>query len=175
MTFFDYLLAYTGAIALLIAVHECGHYAAGALAGIPMREMRVRLLVFPQHVALREGGRWVSPGEPEPYFAAMLRHLRTSPRLYVYAAGGLLAESAVTTAACLGLLAAGRPRFASVLAEMSLWLFAAGVVVVDLLPAWRAGRPMGDVSGMWAVAKVPTAALLAALLALRLWLLWLTR
>lgn len=175
MTFLDYLITYTGAITLLIAVHECGHYLAGALAGIPVREMRIRLLTFPQHVALREDGRWVSPVEAEPYFAAMQRHLRTAPRLYFYAAGGQFTESALTTATCLGLLAAGRPRIASIFVEMSLWLFVLGVLAVDLLPAWRAGRPMGDVSGMWAVAKAPTALLIAALLALRLGLLWLTQ
>jgi hypothetical protein len=39
----------------LIAVHETGHYIAGLTAGIPATAMKIRLLTFPQHVALRDG------------------------------------------------------------------------------------------------------------------------
>jgi hypothetical protein len=37
----------------LIAVHECGHYFAGAAGEIPRDAMKIRLFTFPQHVALK--------------------------------------------------------------------------------------------------------------------------
>ena len=78
---------------LLVSVHEVGHYLAGWAAGIPAAEMRIRLFTFPQHVALRDGERWVLPFDLESYFAVMRRHLLTTPRLYLYTAGGMLLET----------------------------------------------------------------------------------
>src|SRR5947207_2910887 len=49
-------LANAACIFVLIAVHEAGHFLAGWVGGIPVGEMR--LLTFPQHVALRDGEEW---------------------------------------------------------------------------------------------------------------------
>ena len=78
---------------LLVSVHEVGHYLAGWAAGIPAAEMRIRLFTFPQYVALRDGERWVLPFDLESYLAVMRRHLLTTPRLYLYTAGGMLLET----------------------------------------------------------------------------------
>ena len=89
MDFLINFLAHSGCIFGLITVHEFGHFLAGWAGGIPAGDMRVRLLTFPQHVALRFQDRWVSPFELDPYLATMSRHLVTTPRLFLYTAGGL--------------------------------------------------------------------------------------
>jgi len=61
MAFFLHFGLISALVFVLIAVHEVGHYLAGLTAGIPARDMRVVLLAFPQHVALRDGELWVSP------------------------------------------------------------------------------------------------------------------
>ncbi len=71
---------YAACVAVLIAVHETGHYLAGLAAGIPARDMRIRLLRFPQHVELRDGGEWVSPvADIQRYIDLVWRHLKTAP------------------------------------------------------------------------------------------------
>src|SRR5215831_7020029 len=84
-------LANATCIFVLIAVHEAGHFLAGLAGGIPVSEMRIRLLTFPQHVALREREEWVSPvRDLERYVAIMQRHLGSGLRLFLYTAGGML-------------------------------------------------------------------------------------
>jgi hypothetical protein len=56
----------------LIAAHEKGHFLAGMVVGIPARDMRIVVLAYPQHVALRNGDRWVS-------------HIKTAAALHLLA------------------------------------------------------------------------------------------
>jgi len=49
------IAAWSAAYFAIVTVHEVGHYLAGLLIGIPRRDLRIRLLCFPQHVALRDG------------------------------------------------------------------------------------------------------------------------
>jgi hypothetical protein len=76
-------LANVACIFVLIAVHETGHFLAGWAGGIPFGEMRIRLLTFPQHVALRDGEEWVTPFDLERYVAIMRRHLCSGARLFL--------------------------------------------------------------------------------------------
>jgi hypothetical protein len=107
-------------ILVLIPVHELGHYLAGWAAGFPRQEMRIRLLTFPQYVALRQGGAWVSPNNHSAYYAAMRRHLTTPGHLFVYTAGGFLLETAVVAAVGIAALLVGYPRMAILVVGMSL-------------------------------------------------------
>ena len=87
---------------VLIAVHEMGHYVAGLTAGIPAEAMRIRLLTFPQHVALRDGDRWVSPvREIEHFVAVSRRNLSTRAAAFRWVAGGLVMETGFTALVCL--------------------------------------------------------------------------
>jgi len=172
MEFLAIFFAYAACIFVLIVVHECGHYIAGSLAGIPLSEMRIRLLAFPQHVALRHEDRWVGPSDFEPYLATMFRHLPTTPQLYVYTAGGFLAETFFTFAATLVLVQFGWSGLAFVIAIMSLGMNLIAVLVLDLPLAWRIGHPAGDVSGLWTLAKLPTVLVVLAMLAIRIGLVW---
>src|SRR5947209_530482 len=91
------LVAWTG---VLIVVHESGHYLAGVIGGIPSGDMRLVLWAFPQHVAVRDGGTWVSPvRDIRRYIELTRRHLRSRRAAFAWVAGGLAAESAVTAAA----------------------------------------------------------------------------
>jgi hypothetical protein len=171
MDFLVNFLAHTGCIFGLICVHECGHFLAGLAGGIPARDMRIRLLTFPQHVALRFEDRWVSPFELDPYLATMSRHLQTTPRLYLYTAGGLLMETLFAVVAVIALVNSGWSNLAFMVALMSSCLFAIAVLILDLALAWMRGHPCGDVSGLWALAKVPTVPFMLALIAIRVALL----
>jgi hypothetical protein len=167
-------LVWLGVFCLLIAVHECGHYLAGWLCGIPRSEMRIRLLTFPQHIALRDGERWLAPMEITSYYPVMQRHLRTTTRLFLYTAGGMMFETLFTTAACAILLAVDWPKLAFVFAALSAWLWASYVLFMDLPQAIRHGYPAGDLSGMWWLAKLPTLVFAAAMMGIRVALLWAT-
>ena len=157
---------------LLVAVHEVGHYLAGWAAGIPAAEMRIRLFTFPQHVALRDGERWVLPFDLESYFAVMRRHLLTTPRLYLYTAGGMLLETAFLLAVCLLALQWSQQWLVLLVAGMSLGILLVYVVVMDVPMAIRRGYPWGDVSGLWWLAKAPTVVLILGMLMIRGALVW---
>ena len=152
---------------LLVSVHEAGHYLAGWAAGIPAAEMRIRLLTFPQHVALRDGDRWVPPFDLGPYLAVMRRHLLTTPRLYLYTAGGMLLETAFMLAVCVLALRWGQQWLALLVAGMSLGVMLVYLVAMDVPMAIRRGHPWGDVSGLWWLAKAPTAVLILGMLMIR--------
>jgi hypothetical protein len=66
----------------------------------------------------------------------------------------------------------GWPKLAFIVALMSACLFGGAVLVLDLPLAWLRGHPCGHVSGLWALAKFPTALLVLASLAVRILLLW---
>jgi hypothetical protein len=55
---------------------------------------------------------------------------------------------------------------------MSACLVGSSILVLDLPLAWVRGHPCGDVSGLWRLAKLPTALFVLALLAIRVVLLW---
>jgi hypothetical protein len=166
------ILVYAVGFFVLIYVHELGHYLAGWAGGIPARDMRIRMFAFPEHVALREGDRWISPSEFEPYLATMIQHLVTTPRLYLYVAGGLLTETAFSAAATISLVQLGWRNIGFLVAFMSFCFYVGAVLILDVLMASIRGHACGDVSGMWALAKWPTAALAVGLLVVRVFLLW---
>jgi hypothetical protein len=66
-------LANAASIFVLIVVHETDHFLAGWVGGIPVCEMRIRLLTFPQHVALRDGKEWVTQFDLERSVAISVR------------------------------------------------------------------------------------------------------
>jgi hypothetical protein len=172
MEFLAVLFTYASCVVVLIVVHECGHYAAGWIGGIPLSEMRIRLLTFPQHVALRSEGRWVGPHELEPYLATMFRYLTTTPRLYLYTAGGFVSETLFTVIATVLLVQFGLSKLALLIAAMSLGMNLIAILLLDLPLAWRLGHPAGDVSGLWALAKLPTVLVVLGMLVIRAALLW---
>jgi hypothetical protein len=165
------LAFYAACVLVLITVHESGHYLAGLCAGIPARDMRIRLLRFPQHVALRDGAQWVSPiSNIERYINLQWQHLKTTPRVYIYVSGGLILETMFTVCLSVALIAIDQPKIAFALAGMSLLLFLPWLVI-DGISVCR-GRIAGDLSGLWFLSRVPTLLLLVIVLASRVAILW---
>jgi hypothetical protein len=173
LQFLAVLTFYVTSVFLLISVHEAGHYLAGLCAGIPASVMRIRLLRFPQHVALRDGGEWVSPvSDIQRYIDLLSRYLKTTPRMYAYVSGGLVLETVFTVCVSGALIVVGRPKIAFALAGLSLLLILPWLVI-DGISVCR-GRSTGDLSGLWFLSRTPTLLLLVFFLATRGAIIWYT-
>ena len=108
----------------LIAVHEAGHFLAGMVAGIPAHDMRIVLLAFPQHVALRDGDRWVSPiRDIERFITVSRHHLASRGAAFLWVAGGMVFELIVTALACLASISVGWRGVAFWVACLSLSMY----------------------------------------------------
>jgi hypothetical protein len=172
MTYLINFVANALCIFTLISVHEVGHFLAGWVGGIPWRAMRIRLFRFPQDVILRDGNEWIAPSNLDQYLPVIERHLGSGSRLYFYVAGGLLLETVFAVAAAVIAKAAGWPNLALMVAGMSLLFFVLLVFVMDVPWALYHRRAFFDVSGLWHIAKVPTALLVVSLLGTRMLLVW---
>jgi hypothetical protein len=161
---------YLAVFAVIIVVHELGHYFAGWAAGIPRRHMRVCLWSFPQHVALRSANGWVSPKTLDQYIATMCEYLPATRSMFLYVAGGFALETVFTVFLGFSMTAAGFRKPAYVIVLLStfgvLWW-----LILDSLMILR-GRNSGDFSGLWALSKRGTLFFIVAILSVRGWLLW---
>jgi hypothetical protein len=155
-------------VLVLIAVHESGHFLAGLWGGIPAGDMRLVLLAFPQHVALRDGSVWVSPvRDISRYVEVARRHLRSRAAAFRWVAGGMLLELAASAALWGAALAAGYRGVAFWVAFVSLSMYAINVALMDLPWAWRYRCPVGDTSGLWQIAPGAAVVFSALMLASR--------
>jgi hypothetical protein len=160
----------------LIAVHEAGHYIAGLTAGIPTTAMRIRLLTFPQHVALWDGDRWVSPiKDIEHFIEVSRRYLSTRAAAFRWVAGGLVTETGFTTIVRILAMQLGWRSVAFWTAVISLAMYLINVLVMDIPWALIRGHAFGDTSGLWEISKMPALVVTAMMLAIRLLLVWYVR
>ncbi len=144
-------------IALFIIVHEVGHYTMGRLAGLPVAEMRIRLLTFPQHVALRDGTEWISVSDLQRYLELMRRHVPSVRGQLVYISGGFLFETTFTMLMAVILQMAGIELFAVIIVGLSLLFYLVYLLALDLPHARATGEPYGDSTLMYTLA--PTLAI----------------
>lgn len=172
----DFWLILFGNLAIvlvLIAVHELGHYLAGLSAGIPVDVMRIRLLAFPQHVAIRDGDRWLSPTRDiVRYIEVTRRFLTNRAAAFRWVAGGVVLEAAFATAVCLAAKSQGFQNVAFWTALMSLAMYLINAAVMDLPWAILYRHPAGDTSGLWSIAKLPALVLTLLMIGLRAALVW---
>jgi hypothetical protein len=160
----------------LIAVHKTGHYIAGLTAGIPATAMRIRLLTFPQHVALWDGGRWVSPvNDIEHFIEVSRRYLSTRTAAFRWVAGGLVAETGFTTIVCILAMQLGWRSVAFWTAVISLAVYLINVLLMDIPWALIRRHAFGDTSGLWEISRLPALVVTALMLAIRLLLVWYVR
>jgi hypothetical protein len=153
---------------LLIVVHESGHYLAGLMGGIPARNMRLVLLTFPQHVAVRDGEDWVSPvRDIRRYIAVTRRHLSSRAVAFRWVAGGMTLELAFTATLWGTVMEAGYREVAFWAAGVSLAMYAINVGLLDLPWALRYRCAVGDTSGLWQIAPVPAVIFSATMIASR--------
>jgi hypothetical protein len=158
---------------VLIAVHEMGHRVAGLTAGIPATAMRIRLLTFPQHVALRDGDRWFSPVREIGHFVEVSRrYLSTRAAAFRWVAGGLVTETVFTTVVCLLAVRLGWRSVTFWTAVSSLSMYLINVLLMDVPWALIRRQAFGDTSGLWEISRMPALVVTALMLATRLTLVW---
>ena len=148
----------------IVAVHECGHYFAGLVIGVPRRNMRIRLLTFPQHVALRDGEEWVSPVQTDRYVRLAEPLMPTTATALLFVAGGFLLE---TTA--LVLLAAFRLPFYRVTCTLAFWMTAI-YLAFDVFVYWRTRKAGMDFSVMCSISPVFGCLIVAAVLGIQFYI-----
>ncbi len=165
-----YVLMFSFALALIfsmIAVHELGHYLAGLTAGIPARDMKIVLLAFPQHVALRDGNTWVSPVTDIARYVEVSRgYFATRWAAFRYVAGGFVVGTMFSVALCIAAMESGHRGIAIWVAGISLAMYLVNVLLMDIPRAIRFGHAAGDTSGLWQIAKLPTVSLTVLVLAI---------
>jgi hypothetical protein len=154
--FFACLFAVFG----IIAVHECGHYLAGAAAGIPRHAMKIRLFAFPQHVALWSEGRWLHPiRDYDQYVTTSMSLLKDRLRAGIYVAAGLLVQTLAFVCLVLGLKATGAPGFWITPMACALVSLPCLYLGVDLVLTRLSGKPSGDFSSLWRISPTASAAM----------------
>ena len=168
------ILFYLAIVFVLIAVHETGHFLAGITSGIPASHMRIRLLTFPQHVAIKDGDGWLSPNREEitRYIELTRGYFTSKAAAFRWVAGGVLLEGVFVVAVCLIALAIGWNGVAFWTAAMSLGMYLINVFLMDLPWALIFKHPFGDTSGLWTIAKVPAVLLTLCMLSIRAGILW---
>jgi hypothetical protein len=87
------LLICLSAIFTMIMIHECGHYFAGIMVGIPFRQMKICLWTFPQYVAIKDSNNWISPLDYEKFVTKSKEYIKGKPRAIVFASGGFVLQS----------------------------------------------------------------------------------
>ncbi|WP_434521623.1 hypothetical protein [Halorubrum sp. AS12] len=140
---------------LVVAFHEFGHYGVGRwVAGIPASKIKVVLLDFPQHVALRDEEDWIRPREQPRYgeiYAGYDAEAARTKHVDLYTAGGLVGQ-AVGVAAAVGiLLAVGGRAWAELFVDLSV-LLTASYFLFNLGASFRSARNRrytGDFSALW--------------------------
>jgi hypothetical protein len=169
MGFLFLFLLIVGLVFVLIAVHEAGHYLAGWMGGIPARNMKLVLFAFPQHVAVWDGGEWVSPVQDIcRYVEVTRRYLRSRGAAFRWVAGGMVLELAFTAVVWATVLREGYPTVAFWAACVSLGMYGINVCLMDVPWALRYRRAAGDTSGLWQIAPVPAAIFTAVMVASRI-------
>ena len=159
------MLALLGAAYMaIVAVHECGHYCAGLTIGVPRRSMRIRLLTFPQHVALRDGDAWVSPVEADHYIRLATPFMPTAPAALLFVAGGFILETAA-----LVLLAAFKLPFHRETCVLAFWMTAI-YFAFDMFVYLRTRRAGMDFSAMCSISPVLGSLIVAAVLGIQFYL-----
>jgi hypothetical protein len=167
----DFLLPFLlilGLVFVLIVVHECGHYVAGLMGGIPASDMRLVLWVLPQHVAVRDGQDWVSPvRDIRRYIEVTRRHLHSRGAAFRWVAGGIALELVFTGLLWGAAMGTGHRQMAFWAASVSLAMYAINVGLMDLPWALRYRCAAGDTSGLWQIAPIPAGIFTAIMVASR--------
>ena len=157
-------VAYVAIVVGLIVVHELGHYTAGLIAGVPPRLMKVVLVRYPFHVALRDRDAWRSPAEGAAYAGLLQRLIPRSEALLLFASGGLILQAIGATAFVAAFSALGDGGLAFFAATYSAGLVAA-YLAVELVGSFVPRMPAGDVRGMLSVSVAGGSAILVLLVA----------
>lgn len=174
--FLQILAANVVLLFVLIAVHECGHWCFGRLAGLPRDQMRIRLFTFPQQVQIRDRDGWVSVSTFDRYFARLRELVSSTGRQFLYVAGGFAFETAFLVVATVVLALSGHGLYAIVAPGVSLAMYLVYVFAMDLPQSRALGRPWGDSTLLHALDPARAATVAAGMVLVRLgliaWAAW---
>ena len=160
------------ALATLLIVHEFGHYAVAALAGVPPSDRRIVWFAIPPHVALADGREWVSPFQNDRFSSAYGRYDPERRYGRLFTAGGLLSQTGWVVLAAGALGATGlAPAVARAVAATSLG-FVGCYLAWDLLATARRGRPFGDNTHLWRLSPAYAVGTLSLVVGCHLVVLW---
>lgn len=155
------ILVWLAAYSAIVAVHECGHYFAGLIIGVPPHEMKIRLLRFPQHVALKDGQEWVSPMEIERYIKLAETYMPTTGKALIFVAGGFVLE----TLALLGWVMFKLPYYREVITLALLMTLI--YLVADIALYTKTSKASMDFSAMHSISPVWGGLIVVALVGLQ--------
>lgn len=150
--FLQILAANVALLFVLIAVHECGHWLMGRMAGIPAKAMKIRLFTFPQRVDLWDGPELISVREFDRYHALLLKYVPARGGRFLFVVGGFLFETCLLLALTLVLAANGVRLYAIVAPGVSLLMYLIYLFVMDIPQARSTRRPYGDTTILYSLA-----------------------
>jgi hypothetical protein len=136
----------------LIAVHECGHWFFGRLAGIPSGQMRIRLFTFPQQVQLRDADCWISVSTFDKYFERLRCFVPSETGQFVYVVGGFVFETTFLAILTIMLGLQGFWLYAIVAPGISLTMYLVYVFAMDIPQSKSLGKPWGDSTILFSLA-----------------------
>lgn len=159
------------AILITIAMHEVGHYIFGIIVGIPSKKMKIRLLTFPQHVAIKKDNKWISP-QDKNYVSEVLKYIKTEKDAFLYVSGGFILETIffiffVLISKHLGL---NENVLQSII--ITLILFHLLYFLMDLIITAKTQNPSGDLTGLWKISKLGTLIIIGLMIIVYLIALW---
>lgn len=170
---FPVILACNLSVFAIIAVHECGHYLAGGLMGLPWTSMRIRLFQFPQHIAVKAEGRWLSPiTDRQDFVAAVSRALGTKFRTIAFVSGGLLFQTVACVSVISVLAMRHAPRHWLISIAATLTAMPLVYLITELSAAIFRRKTFGDFSGLWKISPAASIGVTVLVLATHGGVLW---
>ena len=144
ITFFVCLAA----IFLIIIIHESGHFFAGIIFGIPLKQIKICLLTFPQCVALKDGENWLKPKDRERFVSKSREFIKTKLGSVFFVAGGFILQTIIFSLVFIGLIlfdigqAILEPITVAIVSQLFLYL------LIDLRKYSSSKTYWGDFTGL---------------------------
>jgi hypothetical protein len=152
---------------VLIGIHEVGHWVMGLIAGIPYRNMKIRMFTFPQQVFLRDEQDWVSVSNYERYHSILNKYVPTSKGKYLYVSGGFLFETIFLVIYSLILWKYDFWLYAAVASGLSLMMFLVYLFAMDIPQSKSLKKPWGDTTILFSLSQKPTILVVSVMILIR--------
>lgn len=138
-----------------VVTHEWSHYLAGRAAGVPSRNIKVRMRPNPPHVALYNEDEWLTPDQPQ-YVQTFQAYQPRTVWAWFYIAAGTLGQLVAALAAVAVLRLFDLTIMAIILLGTSV-AFTLIYLIGDAVVSRKHRSPAGDFSSMWQITRSATA------------------
>ncbi|WP_143018956.1 hypothetical protein [Natribacillus halophilus] len=143
----------------------------GRYIGIPKQNMKIEMGKFPQYVALRKDGEFISPVEFEKYIAAYFEHDPKGRYSFRFINAGFVAEFIVIlTLFPIFNFLLEIPSLSISLIMTALAVYV-GYLVLSIGMKIKTRTPWGDFGGMWEISKPRSACIITLSIAAKIVLL----